>query len=409
MTAAGVAARADGEARRRPARCAAWKPPISVEPRPVAAGPSQAKSSSCPVASKRWPMSRSVAALGAADRDQRAARAPWRCRRDPRPVRVVEVDDRRAALRQHAVEQPELGREIGLEVGVVVEVVAGEVGEARRREPHAVEPALVEPVAGCLHRRMGDALVGEVGEQRGAASSARAWCGERRARPRPRRPTVPKLTAVSPSASQICRVKLATEVLPLVPVTATHRSAGSPNQAAAAIGQRAARVVAQDHRHRERPGRRPRRARGPAGRSAPRPRPCRSAYGMKSPPWTRLPGQRREQVAGLASRRLSTERPVISGSGPAQSPARRVPDSRPSASNPVSLSVRSVPAIVIRAPPRAPATGLFVSGKRVKRRGAVGRASVLGPQAQQRRDAGGSPPPRPARRSRPAVRNRGPC
>ncbi len=44
----------------------------------------------------------------------------------------------------------------------------------------------------------------------------------------PSTPTVPKLTAVSPSASQICRVKLATEVLPLVPVTATITSGWPP-------------------------------------------------------------------------------------------------------------------------------------------------------------------------------------
>src|ERR1700728_833452 len=33
-------------------------------------------------------------------------------------------------------------------------------------------------------------------------------------------PTVPMLAAENPSAAQICRVKAATEVLPLVPVTA---------------------------------------------------------------------------------------------------------------------------------------------------------------------------------------------
>jgi hypothetical protein len=34
-------------------------------------------------------------------------------------------------------------------------------------------------------------------------------------------PTVPMLAALKPSALQICRVNAATEVLPLVPVTAT--------------------------------------------------------------------------------------------------------------------------------------------------------------------------------------------
>ena len=56
-----------------------------------------------------------------------------------------------------------------------------------------------------------------------------------RAETAPSTPTVPKLTAVSPSASQIWRVKEATEVLPLVPVTATITSGWSPYQRLAAI------------------------------------------------------------------------------------------------------------------------------------------------------------------------------
>ena len=44
-------------------------------------------------------------------------------------------------------EQPELGVEIGLDRRVVVEVVAAEIGEARRLDADAVEAALVEAVA----------------------------------------------------------------------------------------------------------------------------------------------------------------------------------------------------------------------------------------------------------------------
>jgi hypothetical protein len=81
-------------------------------------------------------------------------------------VRVVEVDHRGAAAGQDAGEEAELGVEVGVEVGVVVEVVAGDVGEGGRGEVDAVEAALLEPVAGGLHRGVGDALVGEVGEER---------------------------------------------------------------------------------------------------------------------------------------------------------------------------------------------------------------------------------------------------
>jgi hypothetical protein len=50
----------------------------------------------------------------------------------------------------------------------------------------------------------------------------------------PSTPVVPKFAADRPIADQICRVKVATEVLPLVPVTATTVSGCAPNQSAAA-------------------------------------------------------------------------------------------------------------------------------------------------------------------------------
>ena len=79
-------------------------------------------------------------------------------------MRVVEVDDGGAVAGEDALEEGELGLEVGLEVGVVVEVVAAEVGEARGREVHAVEAALVEAVARRFHGGVGDALVGELGQ-----------------------------------------------------------------------------------------------------------------------------------------------------------------------------------------------------------------------------------------------------
>ena len=50
-------------------------------------------------------------------------------------------------------------------------------------------------------------------------------------------PTVPRLAARMPMAVQISRTKLATDVLPLVPVTATIRSGWRPKKRAAALAK----------------------------------------------------------------------------------------------------------------------------------------------------------------------------
>ena len=58
------------------------------------------------------------------------------------------------------------------------------------------------------------------------------------------------LAAALPACSQICRVKEATDVLPLVPVTATIVSGCLPKKRAARQRQRQPRIVDCDHRHR---------------------------------------------------------------------------------------------------------------------------------------------------------------
>ena len=121
-----------------------------------------------------------------------------------------------------SLEQPQLGGEIGLDAsddspdGRAMRLV-----KAAGRDAHAVEAVLVEPVRGRLDRKMRDAFAGErveramqrdrIGRRQRAVDLAAAarrgrWC--RCSRPR------------CPSAAQIWRVKAATEVLPLVPVTA---------------------------------------------------------------------------------------------------------------------------------------------------------------------------------------------
>ena len=91
----------------------------------------------------------------------RAAAEPRRARdggeRGQRRRLHVGLRDRGGAGRQQRLEQPQLGGAIGAHGAVVVEVVAGQVGEAGGGQPHAVQPALVEPVRRGLHRRMLDA------------------------------------------------------------------------------------------------------------------------------------------------------------------------------------------------------------------------------------------------------------
>ena len=79
--------------------------------------------------------------------------------------RIVGEDDGWRTLAEKIAEQPHLGAVIVLDVGVVVEVIAPEIGEAARRQLHPVQPVLVEAVARRLHRRMGDAAIGKLGEQ----------------------------------------------------------------------------------------------------------------------------------------------------------------------------------------------------------------------------------------------------
>ena len=87
-----------------------------------------------------------------------------RATRDLTTVIVVEVGDGHPAA--VGDEQARLGLEIGGERAVVVEVVVREIGEARRREPRAVDPVLRERVRRHLHRDGANALVAHAGQQR---------------------------------------------------------------------------------------------------------------------------------------------------------------------------------------------------------------------------------------------------
>ena len=101
-------------------------------------------------------------------------------------------------------------------------MVAAEIGEAGGGEAHAVEPALVEAVARRLERRMCDAFAAPARSSIACSATgsgvvrlpyARAVGGDDAERA--------ELAAVWPACAKIWRAKAATEVLPLVPVTAT--------------------------------------------------------------------------------------------------------------------------------------------------------------------------------------------
>src|SRR6266851_10024503 len=71
---------------------------------------------------------------------------------------AVAIHDGRSALRQEALEQPRLGREVVVHRGVVVEMLMRQVGEAGGGETDAVEAMLIETMARRLDRKVRDAL-----------------------------------------------------------------------------------------------------------------------------------------------------------------------------------------------------------------------------------------------------------
>ena len=77
---------------------------------------------------------------------------------------AVDVDDGSGAVLQHAVEQKGLGREIFVKARVVIQVILAEIGEGPGLDPHPVQAALIQSVAGGLHRGMGDARGDRLGQ-----------------------------------------------------------------------------------------------------------------------------------------------------------------------------------------------------------------------------------------------------
>ena len=59
---------------------------------------------------------------------------------------MIGRDHRRAAVGDEIAEQPQLGVEVMRDIGMIIHVVARQIGEAAGGDAHAVEPVLVEPV-----------------------------------------------------------------------------------------------------------------------------------------------------------------------------------------------------------------------------------------------------------------------
>ena len=135
-------------------------------------------------------------------------------------ITIVDVDHRGAARHNQVFEQPQLGGEIGFHGRMIVEMVARKIGESAGGNAHAVEPMLIEAVRRRFQRQMRDALARQLVER--AVQFDRVGRGERAVCFALGRHHADGADAGGrrPSADQIWRVKAATDVLPLVPVTA---------------------------------------------------------------------------------------------------------------------------------------------------------------------------------------------
>ena len=113
-----------------------------------------------------------------------------------------------------------LGGAVGLHVAVIVEMVARQVGEGGGARRPARRAGIARARGSTPRSRHGRCRVRRVRQGAVQARPGRAWSARREAARGDHEPSVPRLAAGWPSACQISRMKCATEVLPLVPVTA---------------------------------------------------------------------------------------------------------------------------------------------------------------------------------------------
>ena len=79
---------------------------------------------------------------------------------------IVSEDHGGSALFHQRIEEPHLRGHIVLDGGMIIHVVAAEIGETGGCQPHSIETALVETMAGRLHRRMRHAFGRKFGQKR---------------------------------------------------------------------------------------------------------------------------------------------------------------------------------------------------------------------------------------------------
>ena len=165
-----------------------------------------------------------VARTSAGVIDRRRSSTRGSARGELGAARIVDVDDRRRAGRQH-LEQPALGREVLLHVAVKIEMIAREVREDRRRRSARWRRAAARARATTLPSRR---PCSRGRPSRAAAAGPRtppASCATRRARRRrpARRGTSPCRAGrtACPAASKTDASRYVVVVLPFVPVTPT--------------------------------------------------------------------------------------------------------------------------------------------------------------------------------------------
>ena len=271
----------------------------------------------------RWPTARGRAVeqpqIGAAVA-RRSSMTRWpraaAQRREPRGFRPLSaLSTAVPPARQQLGEQPRLGGEIGLHVAVIVEMIAGQIGEGGGGERDAVEPVLVEPVARRLERDMVDAGARRVGELACSATGSGVVSapGRRPAGVDDAERAEARRAAWPSALPRSARVKSATEVLPLVPVT---RGDGSRLRRVEARRQQRQARAAGWRRRRSRPGARLA-SRSSAAASSVRiaTAPRATASPAKRRPSVRVPGSAANRKPGCTARE-SAVRPVISGSPP---------------------------------------------------------------------------------------------
>ncbi len=120
----------------------------------------QVETDAARVQAQRFAAQRGAGLAARADAD--AAQRRVQRRQQVAAERVVEIDHRR--LQPRRGEQARLGRAVAGHVAVVIQMIAGEIGEHRHVEVHRIDAALVQRVRTHFHRHRLRAGVAQLGQ-----------------------------------------------------------------------------------------------------------------------------------------------------------------------------------------------------------------------------------------------------